>query len=230
LDGSPAAISSNETGLWAALTKSWHGISMICVARLADDANPASYPTGGSYGGEQLFFASLSSGFYLIWGATPGRPPGDQGALSAYRLDPKTLFALDGVGQNEYTRIRAAGIAVAARTAEFGVPQMLEQTVRELESRSGGQGPVLATNISGAEDYAQSVSVRSLAAESVWQAEFGAQPSPLGIVIASVAGDGLIVARSVWLAPLRGHGATERWQRDANGAWRLTQTVRAWSL
>jgi hypothetical protein len=107
---------------------------------------------------------------------------------------------------------------------------MLDDTVRELELSAHDQRPALATNISGAQSFAGSVIVRSLAGESAWQAEFGAQPSPLGIVSAAVASDGITVVRSVWLAPLRGHGATERWQRDSGGVWRMTQIIRTWSL
>ena len=230
LDGSPGAVGSDKSGLWVAVTKPWRGSSMICVAQLAGDANPSSYPTGGSYDGEQIFFASLSSGLYLVWGATPGRSQSDQGALSAFRLDAKTLFETDGSGLNAYARISTAGDSGSPGPQLLGGPAMLDDTVRELELSAHDQRPVLATNISGAQSFAGSVIVRSLAGESAWQAEFGAQPSPLGIVSAAVASDGITVMRSVWLAPLRGHGTTERWQRDSGGVWRMTQIIRTWSL
>jgi hypothetical protein len=230
VDGSPGAVGADNSGLWVALTEAGYERSMICVARLAGDANPRSYPTGGSYDGEQLFFASLSSGFYLVWGATPGRSPADQGALSAYRLDARGLFAIDGSADNVYARIRSGDSAGAPPADGLGDSAMLDETVRELERYSGYQRPVLATNIAGTQAIANAISVRSPAAENAWQAEFGARPSPLGIVIASPASDGLTVARSVWLAPLHGHGATEIWRRDADRTWRLTKTILAWSL
>jgi len=230
LDGSPGAVGSNGFDLWVAVTKPGATGSMICVAKLADDANPVSAATGGSYDGEQLFFASLSSGTFLVWGATPGRAQADQGVLSAFRLDPKALFAIDASGLNAYARVREASDSSFGGITVLGDPAMLHDTMRELLTLSGGQRPVVATNVSGALSFADSATIRSPAGEGVWQAEFGAQPSPLGIVQVTAAGNDIIVTRSVWLAPLRGHGATERWQRDLLGSWHMAQTMRTWSL
>jgi hypothetical protein len=230
LDGSPGAIGSSDAGLWVATTKPSLGYSMICVANLGDDANPASYPTGGSYDGEQLFFASLSSGFYLVWGATPGRKQADQGALSAFRLETQALSAVDDSGLNASARVRMSGIQNDDRDATLGGQAMLEDTANELRLAAADQRPVLATNVFGAPRFAGVATIRSLSGENVWEAEFGGRPSPLGVVTATAIGDEIVVVRSVWLAPLRGHGATERWQRDASGAWRLAQTLHTWSL
>jgi hypothetical protein len=230
LDGSPGAVGSNASGLWVAVTKPLLGDSVICVAELGDDANPVSYPTGGSYDGEQLFFASLSSGFYLIWGATPGREQADQGALSAFRLDTRSISAMDNAGLNAYARVRSSGDYGDDGGATLGDPAMLQETASELGLATGDRRAVLATNINGANRFSDVATIRSLDSEKVWEAEFGAQPYPLGIVVATAAGDEFVVARSTWLAPLHGHGATERWQRDATGAWRLAQTLRTWSL
>ena len=230
LDGSPGAVGASDSGLWVAITKPLLGDAMICVANLADDANPISFPTGGSYDGEQLFFASLSSGFYLVWGATPGREQADQGALSAFRLDANTLSAVDGSGLNAYTRVRNAGAYGDDGSAMLGDPAMLEDTATELGSATGDRRPVLATNVPGAQQYKDVATVRSLSAEKIWESEFSAQPSPLGVVAATAAGDEIVVSRAIWFAPLHGHGATERWQRDANGAWHLAQTLRTWSI
>jgi hypothetical protein len=230
LDGSPGAVGLNDSGPWVAVTKPWLSDSMICVANLGDDANPVSYPTGGSYDGEQIFFASLSSGLYLIWGATPGREQADQGALSAFRLDAPTLSTLDVSGLNAYARVRSGSVYGDDGSATLGDPAMLQDTATELGSAVGDSRPVLATNVSGAQRFNTIATIRSLSGEKMWEAEFGAQPSPLGIVIATAAGDEVVVTRSVWLAPLQGHGAKERWQRDASGAWRLSQTLHIWSL
>ncbi|HKW44099.1 MAG TPA: S24/S26 family peptidase [Candidatus Eremiobacteraceae bacterium] len=230
LDGSPGAVGSSGSQMWAALTKPLGGTSMICIASLGGDANPISYSTGGSYGGEQLFFASLSSGFYLVWGATPGRMPADQGSLSAFLLDTDTLTAIDETGTNAYVRARITNVLGGNEDTVFGDPVMLQETANELTASSGAKQAVLATNIAGAQRFAGNVLVRSIDGETEWQAEFGAQPSPLGIVTATADGAGLIVARSVWSAPLRGHGSTERWQRDGGGSWRLVQTLRNWSI
>jgi hypothetical protein len=230
LDGSPGAVGSNSSGPWVAVTKPLLGDSMICVAKLGDDANPVSFPTGGSYDGEQLFFASLSSGFYLVSGATPGREQADQGALSAFRLDVRALSAVDDSGLNAYARARKSGGYADDGSATIGDPAMLQDTASELAATAGGQRPVLATNVSGALRFGDVAAIRSLSVEKTWEAEFGAQPAPLGVVVATAVGDDVIVARSVWLAPLRGHGATERWRRDAAGTWRLAQTQHTWSL
>jgi hypothetical protein len=230
LDGSPGAVGSNGSALWVALTKPLLGDSMICVADLGDDANPPSYATGGSYDGEQLFFASLSSGFYLVWGATPGREQADQGALSAIRLDAKTLSTPDESGLNAYARVRGGVDEGDDGSATLGDPAMLQDTAAELGLAGGDRRPVLATNVSGAKTFSTNATIRSLSAEKVWESEFGAQPARLGVVVASAAGDDILVTRSVWYGPLRGHGATERWQRDAAGTWRLLQTVHTWSM
>ena len=167
---------------------------------------------------------------FLVWGATPGRAQADQGVLSAYRLDANTLFSTDASGVNAYERARSASDSSFDGTLVLGDSAMLHETMRELLTISSGQRPVVATNIAGALSFNDSVTVRSPANENRWQAEFGAQPSPLGIVLATGSGNDIIVTRSVGLAPLRGHGATERWQRDVLGSWHLAQTIHAWSL
>lgn len=85
ISGDAGAVGLNHNTPWVALTQPSAGPAAIAVQRL--DA-AASSATGGTYAGEQLFFAQLERGFYLVWGVTPGRRlAGMQGTLSAYRIE-----------------------------------------------------------------------------------------------------------------------------------------------
>ncbi len=229
LDGSPGAVGATAGSLWAAETKSNGGGAMLYLTPLGGDANPASYPTGATYAGEQLFFAETPAGTYLIWGSTPGRSAGGEGTLSAFRIDRAQLTAQDRTGSNVYSRVRSASSSPSAFTG-FGDPAMLDSTVSELRASSAGrEGAVLATDI--ADPIAPAgVILRTLDDEMRWETEFGSQPEPLGVVSARLAGADAIVTRAIWRAPLRGDGATEVWRRDAGGDWRWERTLRSWEL
>lgn len=229
LDGSPGAVGGRATGLWAAETREIDGVPMICLAPLAGDANVSGFATGATYAGEQIFIASLHGADYLIWGATPGRAAGGQGALSAFRIDPALLAEKDSDGLNAFMRVRLTGSAPQGFNG-LGDAAMLDPTVAELQGaqRDGG-GAVLATDIAGLKPPPNLI-VRTLADESRWESEFGERPEPLGIVSAQPAGAAALVTRTIWRAPLRGNGATELWRRDSNGAWSWERTLRSWVL
>jgi len=227
LDGSPGAVGATAGDLWVAETRPMDGVAMICVAPLAGDASPASYATGATYAGEQLFLAALPAGTFLVWGSTPGRAAGAEGSLSAFRLDRSLLAAVDDNGLNAFSRLRRANSAQNAFDG-FGDASMLDSTVAELQSVSGVH-PVLATDIADP-IVPQGLILRTISDETRWEAEFGSQPAPLGIVSARPEGGGAVVTRAVWRGPLSGHGATELWQKDSGGVWRRARTIRSWVL
>ncbi len=227
LDGSPGAVGATAGDLWVAETKPVDEVAMICVAPLMGDANPASYVTGATYAGEQLFFAALPAGTYLIWGSTPGRAAGAEGSLSAFRLDQSLLSGTDDAGLNIFSRLRHAGSAQNAFDG-FGDPSMLEATVSELQGVVGVHA-VLATDIADP-IVPPGLILRTIADEKRWEAEFGSRPAQLGIVSARPDGSDAVVTRALWHGPLRGHGATELWRRDSSGMWRWSRTLHSWVL
>jgi hypothetical protein len=227
LDGSPGAVGATAGDLWVAETRPVDGVPMICVAPLAGDASPTSYVTGATYAGEQLFLAALPAGTYLVWGSTPGRAAGAEGSLSAFRLDRSLLATADDAGLNVFRRLRRAASAQNA-FGGFGDPSMLDSTVSELQGVVGVHA-VLATDIADP-IVPPGLILRTIADEKRWETEFGARPVQLGIVSARPEGTGAIVTRAIWRGPLRGHGATELWQRDSSGVWRWARTLHSWVL
>jgi hypothetical protein len=86
LMGDPGAVGTHAGDVWVALTQRRFGLPMIVLARLEPWSAPILLPTAGTYAGEQLAFADLTSGFYLLWGATPGRRlAGEGGPLCGFR-------------------------------------------------------------------------------------------------------------------------------------------------
>jgi hypothetical protein len=227
LDGSPGAVGATAGDLWVAETKPVDGVAMICVAPLRGDASPPSYVTGATYAGEQLFFAALLAGTFLVSGSTPGRAAGAEGSLSAFRVDSSLLAAADDSGLNVFARLRQTDSTLNAFDG-FGDPSMLDSTVSELQGGAGVRA-VLATDIADPIVPARLI-LRTIADEARWEAEFGSRPAQLGIVSARLDGTDAIVTRAIWQGPLRGHGATEVWQKDASGMWRWSRTLHSWVL
>ncbi|MBV8280847.1 MAG: hypothetical protein JO347_02140, partial [Candidatus Eremiobacteraeota bacterium] len=105
LRGGAGAVGSHAGAIWIALTSPWHGRPMIWLCRLGDASAAELFAaTGGTFAGEQLGFADLSNGFYLVWGATPGwRLNGQGGPLSGFRVDEAVLRGADSSGDDTYT-------------------------------------------------------------------------------------------------------------------------------
>jgi len=232
LDGDAGAIGLDHRAAWAALTRSWLGHPMIALAPL-DSAQPASALTGASYAGEQLLFATLPAGFYLVWGATPGtRLSMDEGPLCAFRIDRGALFDSDARGFNVYTHERLDPSSdpslppahLVVREDAFAAPTLDElagsATRRHLTLVSnvaiGGLDPLRVTLVSPAQERASEI-------------KYGERPFPLASVIADVRGVAAKVSRSFRDGPLHAHGSLEHWLRDASGTWRLRTVQSRWN-
>jgi len=234
LDGDAGAVGEDHRAIWVAMTKTWSGRPMIAVTKI-ESAQPASFITGGSYSGEQLLFASLADGFYLIWGSTPAtRASGDEGPLSAFRIDEGRLAATDAGGSNAYMRDRLdsaadASLAGAPQAAVPGADALVKPSLGALAYLSPMQRLTLVTNAatSGADD----ARVTRLApdVERAFEIKYGERPYPIATVsVTPVSARRAFVDRSLEYGPLHATGSRELWEQDASGTWRLRSLIETW--
>lgn len=225
--GDAGAVGLDHRRVWIAYTHPWLSRAEIWLMRLGDASGAV---TGGTYGGEQLFFASLSSGFSLIWGATPGRRlNSDEGPLSAYRIDPEALFIRAGtynVFQQQILDPNSDPSLSAASFSAHDATALAQPTLDALAALPNAMHATLATNIDAVQVDATRVTVMSLDQERAFEIKYAGKPYPLAIVRAVVTGDAALVTRSLARGPLMQSGSTERWSR-ANGEWQRT-AMRRW--
>ena len=225
--GDAGAVGSHSGGVWIAATRWLFGRAMICVARL-NRPSPDQWPTAATYAGEELSFADLPSGFYLLWGATQGfRLSGAGGPLSAFRLDPEELGLTGSAGNNSYVSqllapdtdpsLPDAGVVIS------GADAFLEPSLAAARQLEPIRRLTLRTNIEPSLAPA-GVTVMGLEQERAFELKYAGTPNPLATVIAKVSGDDATVARSLALGPLRASGSTEAWKRDGAG-WHLRAVI-----
>ncbi|MDQ6780460.1 MAG: hypothetical protein M3Z37_04815 [Candidatus Eremiobacteraeota bacterium] len=219
--GDAGAIGSDGNACWAAISQPWQGRPAIALQRLDERE---AWLTGGTYAGEQLLFAQFGDAFYLLWGATPGRRlAGDQGTLSAYRVDQALLAHADATGPNIFTHQLvdpSEDPSLPAASSEVHDAATLAQaTVESLRALANGRRAVLATDIADATPSQTWLSVMSLDQERAFEIKYAARPYPLGKVEVRLDGDTAFVQRTLWRGPLTFDTQTERWAR-AGSAWR----------
>jgi len=227
LNGSPGAVGTHNGSVWVALTRQLSGLPSIFAARL-DPMVPATYfATAGTYSGEQLAFAGLSTGFYLLWGATPGyRLDGEGGPLSGFRIDFGALADDSYVKQRREPESDASLPGRGDQIADTA--SMLEPTLALARRLPNDASLVLRTN-AAASDLPRNVIVVGTDQERAFELKYAGRPFPIASVTVSVDGDTARVTRSIEYGPLRGAGSVERWSKDAAGAWRLSATLSRYS-
>jgi len=229
--GDIGAISTHGGEVWLALTRAWQGMPMIWLARLpgtvgADVDDPDLLPTAGTYSGEQLAFADLPSGFYLIWGATPGRRLGGEGGpLCGFRIDAAQLSARDSAGENVYTSQRLMPSTdpslPAAGDQITDAAELLGPSLSLASGLSGGRRLTIATNIAADPAASTNATIMSLDQERAYELKYAGQPFPLAIVRADVLGDTAFVTRTLEYGPLHARGTVERWTKTSSGPWQF---------
>ncbi len=229
--GDAGAVGTHGGEVWLALTRPWQGRPMIWLARFNAGGASAGdlWSTGGTYAGEQLAFADLPSGFYLIWGATPGRRlAGEGGPLSGFRIDEALLSARDANGENVYAAQRLAPSTdpslPAAGDQMTDASEILNPSLSVAATLRGGQRLTIATNIAP-DPAAAAATIMSLDQERAYELKYAGQPFPLAIVRADVLGDTASVTRTLEYGPLHARGTVERWTKSANGPWRFAGIV-----
>ena len=225
--GDAGAVGSDHRRVWIALTHPWLGKPEIWVMPLG--ASSAAI-TGGTYDGEQLFFASLPSGFYVIWGATPGRrQSSDQGPLCAYQVDQSSLFSDAGMGLNVFAQqAYAPATDPSLPTPSFDVKDglaFMQPSLDAIRALTPAAHVTLVTNVEGIVVDPSRVTLLSFDQERAQAIKYAARSYPLVIVRVLVSGDAAVVRRSVAAGPLAQNGSTERWLRQ-NGRWRLAASSR----
>lgn len=225
--GDAGAIGLDHRRLWIALTHPWMGRASIAVMRLGDTS---AATTGGTYRGEQLFFAGLPGGFSLVWGATPGRRLGsDQGPLSAYRIDPDLLFGDAGDGRNVFAKqieqpLSDPSLPSPAFPVQDGLA-LLAPSLSELALLEDASRPILVTNISGAQADPRRIIVLAPDQARVMDIKYAGVAYPRAVVIASLQGNDAKVVRSLQRGPLDFAGSVERWSKSS-GTWRQLEMTR----
>lgn len=231
LAGDAGAVGWDGDAWWAAITQPWQGRPAIALQRLDERG---AWLTGGTYAGEQLLFARLEDGFYLLWGATPGkRLAGDQGTLSGYRIDQMLLAHADASSVNIFAQqLLDPATDPSLPPASFAVRDaaaLAQPTVESLQALSNGRRAVLATDVADVSPLQTWLSVMSLDQEHAFELKYAARPYPLGQVDVHMDGDTAIVRRSLWRGPLSFDAQTERWHH-AEGAWHRSAVLSHTSL
>jgi hypothetical protein len=236
LTGSPGAVGSHNGTAWLALTQHWYGLPSVYVARLDANLPPTFFATAGTYAGEQLSFADLSTGFYLLWGATPGRRlAGEGGPLCGFRVDAGAPASEANPNFNPFLKQRFAPDSDPSlpgpgdRTVDAAA--FLEPTLALPLAHGSLDGTrlTLRTNVAAAAAGSSPAIVMGLDQERAFELKYAGRPYPLATVIARVQGDTANVSRSLEYGPLRASGTEERWDKDASGAWRLRAIVSRFS-
>lgn len=232
--GSPGAVGTHNGTVWVALTQHWFGLPSIFVVRLDANLPPTFFATAGTYAGEQLAFADLSSGFYLLWGATPGRRlAGEGGPLCGFRIDVGAPINEANPNFNPYLKQRFEPDSDPSmpgpgdRTVD--APAFLEPSLALARGLTGGARLTVRTNVALEVAPSEDVTLMGLDQERAFELKYAGRPYPLASVVARVQGDGAIVSRSIEYGPLRASGTDERWLKDAGGTWRLSATVSRYS-
>jgi len=218
--GDAGAVGLDHRRVWVSFTHPWLGRAAIWVAPLGE-GQPAM--TGGSYDGEQLFFASLPAGFYLVWGATPGRRQnGDQGPLCAYRIDQDALSTNAGQGLNAF----ALAIYAPATDSSLPAPSydvreglaFVQPTLAAIDALPPAAHATLVTNVDAIEVDPWRITLMSFEQERAYEIKYALRPYPIASVRVVENGDSALVVRRLALGPLAEHVASEHWTH-VGGVW-----------
>ena len=232
IDGSIGAVATQHGSVWVACTHEWMGEPMIWIARLGDPTAEYS-PTGATFAGEQLAFADLPNGFYLLWGATPGfRLDGGAGPLSAFRIDAAQLSQPGAPGTDAYVAQRLQPDSDPSLPAKHDLiadaDALLDPTLALARTLRHDARLTLRTNVALRVVPAMVMTVMDPDQERAFELKYAGRPYPLATVLATVVGEGAIVSRSLEYGPLHATGSLERWTK-IDGAWRLSATVSRYS-
>ncbi|MDQ6766989.1 MAG: hypothetical protein M3Z41_04185 [Candidatus Eremiobacteraeota bacterium] len=227
LPGDVGAVGLDHRRVWVALTHPWLGRSAISVMPLGERSAAL---TGGTYDGEQLFFASLPTGFYVVWGATPGRRQnGDQGPLCAYRIDQETLFGDAGIGLNAFAQqifAPSSDPSLPAPTFDAGeAPAFVQPSLAAIAAFPPAQHATLITNVEGVAVDPSRITLMSFDQERAFEIKYASRPYPIASVRVAISGDNAIVRRSMARGPLTVNGSIERWARS-DGRWQRIASSR----
>jgi hypothetical protein len=216
---------------WIAFSAAEPDAPGVEVVRLDGSSQPVVGSTGAIYAGEDLQFAELPGGFFLICGAAPGtRSLDDGGPLVALRLDDSTIFAQtpDGVPRLLAERLHPSGSFSPQRSPAPGSMDwmMLDPSLTALRVPGGIYEPTIATSLEIAS--VPGARVVDLTGEARWESEYAWHPYPFSRVTIDASDTAATVTRTLATGPLAARGQVERWARDRSGDWSLSSVVSRW--
>ena len=224
-DGDIGAIGLHDGAVWTAMTVSEADGAGVAVARVGGGTSEAT-PVGAIYGGEDMFFADVGNGFYLVCGAEPGTRADDgSGPLVALRLDRVTAgLDVSSLLGDRLVPAQATPAPPNQRDAAAFVRPSLD-ALRAIRPSSSSIGSLVTTASAQCD-----CRVLTPDTEREFELEYAWVPDPLARVDVQAHGDAATVRRTLERGPLSIDGRLERWSKDANGAWRLTSVVRTWHI
>jgi hypothetical protein len=180
------------------------------------------------YAGEDLFFANLAGGFYLVAGGEPGTRQDDtSGALVALRLNanPPDLGAVSNLFVLRRMNPNSSDSALSEADAAVFSKSSLQELI-ELNA------PFVTTVVADSSPVVPPSRIRWMSPETLrtFQLEYAWTPYPLARVSAVENGDTAEVTRTFELGPLSISGQRESWRRDAAGDWTLSAVLARWKI
>jgi hypothetical protein len=235
LAGDPDAVGLHEGIPWVAMSafeQDADGVEVVRLDQLSLSA-AAGAPTGAVYAGEDLLFADVATGFYLVCGGAPGTRTDDQsGPYVAVKLDASRLFARSGDVANSYLaeRLDPEGLQYPSPPSRDDASALafFKPSTSYLAGLVLPGMPTITSNLHHA--YLPQFRSLTLDDEREFEVEYAWRPIPISNVIVQVSGDTAVVDRMVARGALSAEGWTERWKRDATGAWQFQAVTSRWRI
>jgi hypothetical protein len=237
--GSPGAVGLRGEHVWIASSgfeDDAHGVEVY-------EVGPSSIrgtPIGTIYAGEDMFFAGLGGGFYLICGGEPGtRVDNTSGPLVALRLDSGDLVLGESASRYWAERIQplpasrgsmaSTAFARSSLSALAEVPDPTIPTIVDADSPGFTKCCLVTAPLM---DLGSVKCCRWMTPEIFrrFQLEYAWTPYPLARVSVVEGSDSATITRTLERGPLSISGQREQWRRDASGAWTLSAVLQRWKI
>ncbi len=237
--GGIGAIGLRDGDVWLAMSAFESDAAGVEIARVVDvhtaDALPGA-GTGAVYAGEDLFFADLNGGFYLVCGGEPGTRLDDgSGPLVALEPDTAAIFR-NGPGgvlavepsENPYVRERYQP-QPSAENSDSSLDAIFMPSELALQGAHASEPFGTIVTQPGP---AQLHCCRTMTpnGEREFELEYAWTPYPLARIDVQTSGDTATVRRTLERGPLAIDGQLERWTKNARGTWELAAVLRRWHI
>ena len=239
IGGSPGAVSLHGGRIWIALSGFEDDAPGVEIWA-QDSTHILGQPIGAVYAGEDLFFADVASGFYVICGGEPGtRPDNTSGPLAAFRLDTTSIAASEFLRTLWGGRIQpipaSQGSVTSRAFAQPSLAALADRNDATISTVVDADSPGYTNCCLLSEPVGIIGSMRCCRWMTPdflrrFELEYAWTPYPLARVSADERGDSATVTRTLELGPLSISGRRESWHRDAPGGWSLSAILERWMI